>query len=101
MHRLLPVHPVAISDQHRDWCARCLSTAYTGEDLGPIALDGHSAPAAVAALPAPELRVDRIDVDIETRGHTVKCDHQRLPMRLARAQKPQHPQGIVYEEIAH
>src|SRR5262249_32130189 len=101
MHRLLPVHPVAISDQHRNWCARRLSTAYTGEDFGAVALDGHSAAAAVATLAAAELRVERIDVDIETSGHPVKRDHQRLSVRFAPAQKPQHSQGIVYEEFAH
>src|SRR5262245_20265758 len=101
VHRLLPVHPVTISYQHRDWCTGCLSTTHTREDFGTVALDRHAPPSAVTALAAPELRVERIDIDIETGRHPVKRDHQRLSVRLACAQKSQHSQGIVYEEIAH
>src|SRR5262245_11093784 len=101
MHGLLPVHPIAIADQHCDRRARRLSATDAGKNFGPVTLDRHAAPATVTTLSAPELRVECIDVDVEAGRHPVKRDDQRLPVRFAGAQKPQHPQGIVYEEIAH
>ena len=101
VHRLLPVHPVAIANEHRDWRAGRSAVADAGEDLGAVALDGHAPPTAVAALPASELRVQRIDIDVESGGHAVKRDDERLAVRFARAEKSQHSHGIVYEEIAH
>jgi hypothetical protein len=101
VHGLLPIHPIAIADQHRDRRASRLSTTDAGNNFGAVTLDRHAAPTAVTTLSAPELRVERIDVDVEAGRHPVKCDEQRLPVRFASAQKSQHPQGIVYEEIAH
>ena len=52
--------------------------ADAGQDLGAIALNRHPPAAAVAALAAPELCVERVDVEFETGGHTVERDDERL-----------------------
>ena len=49
-----------------------------GDDLGAVALDLHPSAAAVAALAATELRVERVDIDLETGGHSVERHHERL-----------------------
>ena len=100
VHRLLPVHPVAVADQQRDGRAGGAAVADAGKDLGAVAFDRHPPAAAVAALAAAELRVERIDVEVEAGGHPVERDDERLAVRLAGAEKSQHRGEIVYEEIA-
>ena len=97
VHRLLPVHPVAIADQQRDRRAGGDAVADAGEDLGAVAFDLHAAAAAVAALAAAELSVERVDIELEARGHAVHGDDQRLAVRLASGQKSQHSSVILYD----
>ena len=96
VHRLLPVHPVAIANEQRDRRAGRTAVADAGDDLGAVAFDLHPPPAAVAALAAAELRVERVDVDLETGGHAVERHHERLAVRLARGEKSQHSNSILY-----
>ena len=65
--------------------------ADAGEDFGAVAFDLHAAAAAVAALAAAQLRVERVDVELQARGHAVDGDDERLPVRLAGGEKSQHP----------
>src|SRR4029079_10720356 len=76
VHRLLPVHPVAVSDQQRDRCTGGDSVSHTAEEFGAVAFDRHAPPAAVAALTTTELGVERVDVECETSGHAVEGDDQ-------------------------
>ena len=71
------------------------------KNLGAVAFDGHPPATAVATLAAPELRVERVDIDVETGGHAIERDHERLSVGFAGAEKSQHSKEIVYEEIAH
>ena len=56
-HDVLPVLPVAIPDEHRDWGAQRLAGAHAGEPFDAIGLDLHPGAAAVAALAALQLGV--------------------------------------------
>ena len=91
VHRLLPVHPVAIADEHGDGRARRASAPDAGQHLDLVALDLHAAAATVAALPSLELRVDGGDVEGQARGNTVERHDERLAVRLAGGEKSQHP----------
>ena len=48
------------------------------KDLGAVAFNLHTAAAAVAALPAAELRIERIAIDLEARRHAVQSHDQSL-----------------------
>ena len=97
VHRLLPVHPVAVANEQGDRRAGGDTVAYAGEDLGAIAFDLHPPAAAVAALTTSKLQVERVDIELKTRGHAVHRDDQRLAVRLARGQKSQHSLVILYD----
>ena len=56
------------------------AVADAGENLGAVAFDLHPPAAAVPALTAAQLRIERIDVDLEAGGHAVQRHHQRLAM---------------------
>ena len=62
-HGVLPVHPVAVRNRHRDGAADRPAVTHTRENLRRIVFNGHAAAAAVAPLPAPE-----IDIQIRCRG---------------------------------
>ena len=65
------------------------------EYFRPVALDGHPAPAAVSALPAPELLVECVDVELKPRGHAVQRDDERLAVRFASGKESQHEAFIL------
>src|SRR5262245_20125409 len=90
VHRLLPVHPVAIPDEERDRRASGHAMTNAAKDLRAVALDLHASATSVAALPPTQLRVERIDVEGQTGRHAVEGDDERLPMRLAGGEKPKH-----------
>src|SRR5262245_29803825 len=97
VHRLLPVHPVAIVDQHRDGCTGREAVAHAREDLGAIAFNLHTSAAPISTLTPAELQVERVDIELKTRGHPIDGHDQRLAMRFARGQKSQHSFVILYE----
>ena len=99
-HRLLPVHPVAVLDQHRDRPADRLAGADAGEDVGPVGLDRHPAAAAVAALPAAQITGDAVEVDGKPGGDAFENDDERAAVRFASGEKSHHAELIVYEESA-
>src|SRR5207244_1738419 len=70
-HRVLPVRPVAIFDQHGDWRAQRLAGADAGDDIGAIRFDRHAAAAPVAALTSPEIAGDALDVNAQSRRQTL------------------------------
>ena len=76
-HRVLPVHPVAVVDRHRDRSADRFAGPDAGQDLGAIGFDRHPPPAAVAALPAAQVRGDGVDVDGKPGGNAFENDDER------------------------
>ena len=71
-HRVLPVRPVAIFNQHGDWRAQRLAGADAGDDIGAIRFDRHAASAPVAALTPPEIARDALDVNAQSRRQTLE-----------------------------
>ena len=100
VHRLLPVDPVAVPDQQRDRRAGRVAAPHAGQDLRTVALDLHPAAAAIAALAALELSVERVDVEREARRQAVHGDDERLAVRLTSGEKSEHLRSILYEETA-
>src|SRR5262245_22430167 len=64
-------------------------------------LDGHAPAAAVAGLAAAEFMGDEIEIQRESRRNAFKDRHERLTVRLAGCQKPQHRPLILSEKSAH
>jgi hypothetical protein len=62
-HHVLPVLVVLVADQERDRAAERAAVAHSREHLDRVLLDLHAAAAAVAALPSPQVGVDRLAVD--------------------------------------
>src|SRR6185369_14194676 len=60
---LLPVLVVLVPDHERDGRAGRDAAADAGEELGRVGLDLLPAAAAVAALPPPEIAIQRVEVD--------------------------------------
>ena len=90
VHCLLPVDPVAIANQQRDRRAGRPAMANPGEDLHPVAFDGHPSPASVTPLAPPKLVVECVDIEFKARRHPVNGDDQCLAVRLTRSEKSQH-----------
>ena len=67
---------------------------YAGEDAGRVALDFHSAAAAVTLLPAPEFVVYEVLRDLKPSGQSGKKRDQSLAMRLSRGEEFQHLLGL-------
>jgi hypothetical protein len=78
VHGLLPVDPVAVANEKRDRRASRPAVPHTGEHFHLIAFNGHSPAASVAALPSPQLCVERVQIDVETGRHAVDRDDERL-----------------------
>ena len=62
----------------RGYCAGRPAVPHTREHFHLVAFNGHSPAASVAALPPPQLRVERVEIDVETGRHTVDRDDERL-----------------------
>ena len=63
VHRVLPVLPILVAHQQRDRRAGGLAAAHARQELGAIGFDRHAAAAAVAALAAPQLQRDGVEID--------------------------------------
>ena len=100
VHRLFPVFPVAISDQQRDGGADRFGAAHAGQHFGLIGLDGHAAPAAVAALAAAQLLGDGVEIQVQACRHPFQNHHEPLAVGLAGGEKTQHCSVILYEVSA-
>src|SRR4029077_10713186 len=87
---LLPVLPVLVRDQQADGTTHRDAATDTGENLRAVGLDRHAPAAAVAALTAPQLRGDGVEIDGEAGGHAVQHRHERLAVRLASGEKSEH-----------
>ena len=70
-----------------------------GQDLGAVAFDLHAPAAAVAALAAPQLPVEPVDVDLEAGRHAVDGDDERLAVRLAGAEKSEHSRSFYTKKL--
>jgi hypothetical protein len=78
VHRLLPVLPVAIADQHGDGAAERVALAHAAQDLRRVHLDLHAAAAAVAELPPTKVAGEDVLIDGQARGEAFHRRHQRL-----------------------
>src|SRR4029077_10158108 len=87
---LLPVLPVLVRDQQADGTTHRDAATDTGENLRAVGLDRHTPATAVAALTAPHLRGDSVEIDGEAGGHAVQHRHERLAVRLASGEKSEH-----------
>ena len=63
VHRLLPVRPVLVFDQERDWRTGRATAPHAADNACAIGLDRHATAAAVAALTAPQILRDLIKID--------------------------------------
>src|SRR5207248_7438622 len=64
--RLLPVLPIAVLDQDRNWGTNGLGVTHAGEKMCAVVLDLHATAAAVALLPPPQLAINVCLIN----GHT-------------------------------
>ena len=78
IHRLLPVLPVAIADQHRDGRADRFARSHAGEQLHGILLDLHAPPASVALLATRKLLVDVFGEEWKAGGNAFEDADERL-----------------------
>jgi len=98
----LVVYNYMYGPQRERPCPMCTSllSAWDGEvpdvqqrvALAVVARSPELAPAppAVPALTPAQLRVERIHVEIEARGHAIEGNHEGLSVRFAGAEKSQH-----------
>ena len=71
VHRLLPVLPVAIADEHRDRAAERDTLADAAKDLRRVGLDLHAPAAAIAQLSAPQVVCEQVLIDRQARWQSV------------------------------
>ena len=60
------------------------------QDLRGVGFDGHAPATAVAALSPAQVRGNRVEIEVESRGHAVEHGHERLAVRFAGSEKSQH-----------
>ena len=65
-----PILPVAVFNLDRHGRANGFAMTHPREDVGAVLLNAHTAPAAVALLPPPELMIDVFEIDFEARGQS-------------------------------
>ena len=100
MHRLLPVFPVLVSNQQRDWGTQCFARPHARENLGLVRLNRHPATTPIPTLAPFELFGDRVEVQMETGRHPFQNGDEALAMRLTSSEKTQHCHVILYEVSA-
>ena len=89
-HDVFPVLVVLVADQQRHRAAERAAVAHAREHLGRVLLDLHAAAAAVAALAAPQVGVDPLALDGDSRRKALDHDAERGSVRFARGEKAQH-----------
>src|SRR5262245_32311011 len=100
-HRFLPVFPILVWYQQRDWRAGGLAVPDAAQELRAVRLDRHAAPTAVTCLPSLELCGDRVKIDHQPRWNAFDDRDERLAVRFTRGQKSQHRAFILSEKSAH
>src|SRR5262249_47860393 len=88
---LFPVRPVPILDPHRDRRANRLPASHASKNFRRIVLDLLPPAAAITQLPPVQLMIDVVHADRQRRGQSRHKREQRLPVRLPRRTKTQHP----------
>ena len=81
---------VAVDDLQRDRAAQRDALPDAAENVDRVGLDPLPPAAAVAALPPPQLDVDRLDVDGHAGRKAVDQRDQRLAVRFAGGQVTEH-----------
>ncbi len=99
-HRVLPVRPVAVFDQHRYRPAEGFPRADAGDDVGAIRFDRHASSTPIAALTPAQIPRDCLEVDRESGGQAFENDDERAAVRFAGGEKTQHSLEIVHEDSA-
>ncbi len=89
LHHLAPVLPHAVLDEHGDRASQRLAVTDAPDDLGVILLDLLAPRATVSTLPATQVSSDVLFGNLQARRNSVKRDHKRLSVRLARREETQ------------
>ena len=82
IHPLLPVGVIAVDHLQRDRTPERPAVPDAGRDLHPVALDLHTAAAAVTELAASEIAVQRLAVELEPGGQTLDDAGEAGAVRL-------------------
>ena len=88
---------VAVDDLQRDRAAERDAVPDAGENVDRVGFDPLPAAAAVAALPPPQLDVDRLDVDGHAGRKAVDQRDQRFAVRFAGGPVAEHGRKSVIE----
>ena len=89
-HLLLPVLPVPVLDHQRDRRAQGFAPADSRFDARLVLLDRHPPAAAVSLLPAPQVMIDRADIDREPCGEALDDRRQARPVGLSGGKEAKH-----------
>ena len=89
-HAILPVGPVAVLDAQRDRRAERVPMPDARKYLDGVALDLHPSAASVAALPPPQLLVNRRLREGHTCRNALDDSGETWPVRLTRREKAKH-----------
>ena len=85
-----PVLPVVVGQRHGDGRADGLAVANAAEDVRRVALDAHTAAAAIALLAAPQLAVHKLKIDGNACRHSADHGHETLAVALSCCRKSKH-----------
>src|SRR5580704_3356873 len=88
---LLPVCPVPVLDSNRDWRSNRLPAPHSRKNLRLVLLDLLPPAAPITQLPPVQLVIDKVHTDRQRRRQPRHKRQQRLPVRLPRRIKTQHP----------
>ena len=94
--RFLPVLPILVFQQDRDGRSDGLAVAHAGDKMRGIALDLHSAAAAVALLPPPQFAIHRRRINRQACRHSRQDRDQRLAVGLSRCAVAEHVNDGLY-----
>src|SRR6185312_3656263 len=83
IHDLLPILPIAVGNEHRDWGANRRASSHAGQNLDSVLLDLHASAAAVALLPTREIDVDVLRGNRKAGGHALEDAHESWSVRFA------------------
>ena len=89
-HGVLPVHPVAILQEHPNGAAQGVAVAHTGLDVSVIPLNLLPAAAPVPALATAQVMGDVLLVQGQVGRHAFHYNHQALSVGLSGREPPYH-----------